>query len=270
MRVPRRRPWAVQRTPGRPADRTPGRLALLTSAPTMWSALVPLIALLAGLLFAASSQAARGTNLRSEVTGVPDLIRERSLANLQAGAQVERLHAEVEDLTRRDAPVNASLRAATSQVDALAVVAGETAVRGPAVAVSLDDSPMTSDQLPGWANVNDIVVHQQDVQSVVNALWRGGAEALMVMDQRLISTSAVRCVGNTLILQGRVYSPPFRITAIGDPDALVAALDADPHVTTYRQYVAELGLGYAVERLGETTLPGFVGGSPLTSARVLR
>ena len=29
-----------------------------------------------------------------------------------------------------------------------------------------------------------------------------------LQDQRVISTSAVRRVGNTLILQGRVYSPP--------------------------------------------------------------
>lgn len=248
----------------------PGRLALLTGSPTMWSALVPLIALLAGLLFAASGQAARGTNLRSEVTGVPDLIRARSLANLRAAAQVERARAEVEDLTRRDAPIDAALRAATGKVDRLAVAAGETPMRGPAVTVSLDDSPMSSDQLPEWANVNDIVVHQQDVQAVVNGLWRGGAEAMMVMDQRIISTSAVRCVGNTLILQGRVYSPPFTITAIGEPDALIAALDADPQITTYREYVAELGLGYDVERRGETTLPGFVGGAPLAAARVLR
>ena len=42
---------------------------------------------------------------------------------------------------------------------------------------------------------------------MVNALWQGGAKGIQVMDQRLISTSAVRCVGNTLILQGRVYSP---------------------------------------------------------------
>ena len=45
---------------------------------------------------------------------------------------------------------------------------------------------------------------------MVNALWAGGAEAMQIMDQRVISTSAVRCVGNTLILQGRVYSPPYR------------------------------------------------------------
>ncbi len=56
---------------------------------------------------------------------------------------------------------------------------------------------------------DDLVVHQQDVQAVVNALWAGGADAVQVMDQRLLSTSAVRCVGNTLLLNGRVYSPPY-------------------------------------------------------------
>ena len=55
---------------------------------------------------------------------------------------------------------------------------------------------------------------------MVNALWQGGAEAMMLQDQRVISTSAVRCVGNTLILQGRVYSPPYVITAIGDRGAM--------------------------------------------------
>ena len=40
------------------------------------------------------------------------------------------------------------------------------------------------------------------------------------MDQRLIATSAVRCVGNTLLLQGRTYSPPFVVTAIGDAAAI--------------------------------------------------
>ena len=65
---------------------------------------------------------------------------------------------------------------------------------------------------------------------MVNALWAGGAEAMMLMDQRVISTSAVRCVGNTLILQGRVYSPPYVITAIGDQDGMKQALDQSPEV----------------------------------------
>ncbi|MCB1301379.1 MAG: DUF881 domain-containing protein, partial [Tetrasphaera sp.] len=71
-----------------------------------------------------------------------------------------------------------------------------------------------------------------------------------------------------LILQGRVYSPPFVISVIGDPAALEAALDADPTIDRYREYVSALGLGYAVERTGIKTFPAFAGTLSLTSARV--
>jgi uncharacterized protein YlxW (UPF0749 family) len=111
-------------------------------------------------------------------------------------------------------------------------------------------------------------VHQQDVQAVVNALWSGGAEAMMLQDQRVISTSAVRCVGNTLILQGRVYSPPYTITAIGDAGQLRAALDSSPEVTIYRQYVDALGLGYDLTSRASVTMPAYAGSLDLVHATV--
>ena len=73
---------------------------------------------------------------------------------------------------------------------------------------------------------------------MVNALWQGGAKGIKVMDQRLISTSAVRCVGNTLILQGRVYSPPYKVTAVGDPERAqegARRLPGDPELPAVRQ-----------------------------------
>ena len=96
---------------------------------------------------------------------------------------------------------------------------------------------------------------------MVNALWAGGAEAMMLQDQRVISTSAVRCVGNTLILQGRVYSPPYVITAIGDRRGGCARRStADPAVEIYRQYVDAVGLGYEVEdQAGRATFPAYTG-----------
>jgi uncharacterized protein YlxW (UPF0749 family) len=111
------------------------------------------------------------------------------------------------------------------------------------------------------------VVHQQDVQSVVNALWAGGAEAMMLQDQRVISTSAVRCVGNTLLLQGRVYSPPYVITAVGDVTGMRQKLDADPSVTIYRQYADLLGLRYDVEDKARLSLPAYAGSLDLVHAR---
>ena len=112
-----------------------------------------------------------------------------------------------------------------SQANEIATAAGRTEVRGPAIRVTLDDAKLAGGEVPAGADPDDYVIHQQDVQSVVNALWAGGAEAMMLQDQRVISTSAVRCVGNTLILQGRVYSPPYVITAIGSRDAMRSALD---------------------------------------------
>ena len=60
------------------------------------------------------------------------------------------------------------------------------------------------------SNINDYVVHQQDVEAVVNALWAGGAESMMIMDQRVLFNSAVRCSGNVLLCRAK-YSPPFTI-----------------------------------------------------------
>ncbi|EUA56665.1 hypothetical protein I553_8717 [Mycobacterium xenopi 4042] len=54
------------------------------------------------------------------------------------------------------------------------------------------------------------MVHQQDIEAVLNALWSAGAEAIQMQDQRIIATSAPRCVGNTLLLNGRTYSRPTR------------------------------------------------------------
>ena len=132
-------------------------------------------------------------------------------------------------------------------------------MRGPALRVTLDDAKLAGGEVPAGADPDDYVIHQQDVQSVVNALWRGGAEAMMLQDQRVISTSAVRCVGNTLILQGRVYSPPYVITAIGDRDAMRDALDSDPEVANLRQWSIAVGLGYDVKNVGQQTFPSYSG-----------
>ncbi|MGH8895179.1 MAG: DUF881 domain-containing protein, partial [Actinomycetes bacterium] len=138
----------------------------------------------------------------------------------------------------------------------------------PGLRVVLADAPRSADRvLPEDARPDDLVVHQQDVQAVVNALWAGGAEAMRIMDQRIITTSAVRCVGNTLILQGRVYSPPYEITAIGDPERLRLALDTSEGVTLYRFYVERFGLVYETEDRTSVRLPAYDGSLDLLYAR---
>jgi uncharacterized protein YlxW (UPF0749 family) len=153
-----------------------------------------------------------------------------------------------------DAQVAALLR----QAAPLAVDAGLTPMHGPGLVVTLTDAQRDANgRFPRDASPDDLVVHQQDIQAVLNALWSGGAEAVQMQDQRLIATSAPRCVGNTLLLNGRTYSPPYTVTAIGDVPKMQAALAAAPLVTLYKQYVARFGLGYTEEPRAEMNVMGY-------------
>jgi uncharacterized protein YlxW (UPF0749 family) len=235
---------------------------------TPWAVGVVVAALGAGSLFALSAQASGGRPLRADRADQVALIQEAKARNEEAGRRVRQLEKERDAITRSRAGVNGLAATSQAEADRLAPGAGFAAVRGPALEVVLDDSPRGT-PVPADIPADYLVVHQQDVQAVVNALWDGGAEAMMLMDQRVIATSAVRCVGNTLILQGRVYSPPYRIRAIGDPAALQAALDRSPQVSIYKQFVPLVQIGYDVKQLGEQTFPAFEGSPELTFATPL-
>jgi uncharacterized protein YlxW (UPF0749 family) len=94
---------------------------------------------------------------------------------------------------------------------------------------------------------------------VVNALWAGGAEAMTIQGQRVISTTGIKCVGNTVVLHGVPYAPPYVIEAIGDADSLLAAINDSPSIQIYKQYVDAYGLGYAVDRVAAIEAPAFSG-----------
>lgn len=231
-----------------------------------WGLLVPVVFAVVGLLATMSAQTARGTDLRSSGrSSTADVIREQQHRADQEEAKVAALRRQVEALTTQSNPSSRQLRDLNAQVAELAAASGTTAVRGPAVTVTLDDAPHQG-SVPSGFTPDDMVVHQQDVQAVVNALWAGGAEAMMLMDQRVISTSAVRCVGNVLILQGRVYSPPYIIRAVGNTQHLRDALDRSSALRIYRQYVDVLGLGYQVSTQDRMTMPGYDGALDLRYA----
>ena len=226
---------------------------------------VAIVLALAGLLFVANAHLAQGTDQRHP----------QNLADLATTeeARVARLQGEVRNLrTEVDRLAAEQVRLTGLQIGAPApgfdVAAGHVAVTGPGITVQVSDAPASSQNLPN-VRPDDLVVHQQDVQAVINALWAGGAEAMTLMDQRVISTSAFQCIGNVLSLQGRRYSPPYVIRAIGDPRQLRAALAAAPDVKTYLRWVDAVGLGWQVTTAqGPLELPAYDGSTELVNARV--
>ena len=212
------------------------------------------VCVLAGVMMTVAALAARGTDLRSDRTAdMRDLVVTQASRNEELRGDVAALTDEVRALAGRQ-PGGGEL---TERLAVAEEAAGLTDLVGPGLRVTLTDAP--TDVKPAGVSDDALVVHQQDIQAVVNALWAGGAEAMTIQGQRVISTTGIKCVGNTVVLHGVPYAPPYVIEAIGDADSLLAAINDSPSIQIYKQYVDAYGLGYAVDRVAAIEAPAFSG-----------
>ncbi|GJF13621.1 membrane protein [Mycolicibacterium cyprinidarum] len=222
-----------------------------------WRFGVPVVCVAAGLLLGATHSVSGGDEIRgSDAPRLVDLVREAQQSVDRLTAQRDAAVSKIDNHHGSSPGADAALAAITRRADGMAAQAGLTPITGPGLVVTLDDAQRDAEgRFPRDASPDDLVVHQQDIQAVLNALWSAGAEGVQMQDQRIIATSAPRCVGNTLLLNGRTYSPPYVISAIGDAAAMQEALAAAPMVTLYKRYAARFGLGYT-EKPGEIELVG--------------
>ncbi|MFI2104513.1 DUF881 domain-containing protein [Isoptericola sp. NPDC019693] len=228
------------------------------------SATVACVLAASGLLFTASAQLADTKDGR-DPQDLAELVTTESDRVAVLTDRMNELEAEIDDLGKQvgtDLPTRSAELVADESV-----VTGAAPVSGPGLRVALDDAPASSQSISG-ARPDDLVVHQQDVQHVINALWAGGAEAMTLQGERVTATSAFRCSGNILLLHGKVFSPPYVIEAVGDPEELRASLDADPGVAIYQQYVDWVALGWSVKDAGTLELPAYTGSSEMKYATV--
>ncbi|MDR1189240.1 MAG: DUF881 domain-containing protein [Bifidobacteriaceae bacterium] len=229
----------------RPRDRTPPAANAGSKALS-----VGLVAVLAGGLFVWNASSNQGSDLR-DAPGLRGMVTARD-------REVEELQARQAELAQT---VEALVGTAASDVAGLdadvAMAAGALPVEGPGLTITLDDSA-GAPGLPVDSTVPaaDLLVHQQDVDAVINALWAGGAEAMAVQDHRIGSTAVVKCVGNVILVGGRVHSPPYRITAIGPIQDMRDHLDSAPLVRAYRERASRLSLGWSTTDENELTIPG--------------
>jgi uncharacterized protein YlxW (UPF0749 family) len=223
--------------------------------------LTAVVCAFAGLMIIISALHAQGTDLRpARNTDLVSLVQAQSRHNTELTRHVTALRQEVDGLAAR----------ASAQSDRAPDLArrarrvGLTPVTGPAVTVTLDDAP--SSVAANGIEPDLLVVHQQDIQAVVNAFWRGGAEAMTIQGKRVISTTAVKCVGNTVVLHGIPYGPPYQISAIGDQARLHAALAESEPIQIYQQYVDSYGLVFREESEAKAKFPGHEGSLDLVYA----
>lgn len=117
------------------------------------------------------------------------------------------------------------VRALVREVDTLRVAlhevrsrAGFAEMSGPGVIVRIFDAE------DGFTN--EAIIHETDVRDTVNELFAAGARGVAVANQRLTASSAIRCVGPSILVNDeRIPVNPVVISAVGDPEVLASGLD---------------------------------------------
>ena len=217
------------------------------------------VALVSGALFVVSAQSSQGTDLRpgryDDLATLTGSEADRA-ADLQD--RVKQLTKQVRELT--DQVDDADVRQYQHQVVALEDPAGLKPRKGPGVIVTLSDAPQelidatTGDRRP-------LVVHQQDIQAVVNAMWQGGATAVVLQGQRVVTTTGIKCEGNSVVIQGVPYPQPYVIEGVGDVGDLTSAIADDSYLQLYREQADDpaIDVGWDLDIKDEITAPAYDG-----------
>lgn len=215
--------------------------------------------LLCGGLFVVSAANSDGTDLRpGRYTDLASLVQDEADQYAALRQQVTDLDAQVQSLSAdmSDRDVNRFHR----KIAELKDPAGLEPRTGPGLTVTLSDAP--EDVINSTTgDVNLLLVHQQDIQAVVNALWKGGASAVTVEGQRIVSTTGIKCEGNAVQLQGVPYPQPYVIQAVGDQGSLLTAIEGDDYLQAYRDQADDpaISVGWDLQLEPTVTAPAYDG-----------
>lgn len=108
------------------------------------------------------------------------------------------------------------------EVEILKSQVGLSELSGQGIEVVLDDSNTEDAQ----ANA---IAHASDLRDLIDLLWSRGAQAISIeaqggVEERIVYSSSIDCVVNTVLINSTKAAPPFKIKALGNRDALLAAV----------------------------------------------
>lgn len=132
------------------------------------------------------------------------------------------------------------------QLAILAPATGMQAVTGPGVVLIADDADNSESR---GSKVVDI-----DIRQAVNGLWQSGAEAVAVNGHRLSSRTAIRGAGDAITVDYRSLTRPYRIEAIGDPNALLQSFPGTPGGVWWGYLKQNYGIRYELASAGSLRL----------------
>jgi uncharacterized protein YlxW (UPF0749 family) len=192
-----------------------------------------------------------------------DLIEDRRDQVDELDDEVRTLRERVVDAQRLVVQRTEADKAEAERLARLAMEAGTVVLRGRGLLVRMSDS----DRDPADpAQSGAYRIHDADLQLVVNALFAAGAEAVAINDSRLVATSPIRAAGDTIVVNFRPLSPPYRVAAIG---ADRKRFEDSTIAERFRRWTRLFGLGFNVSER-EVEVPAYTGRVAIATAEPVR
>lgn len=138
---------------------------------------------------------------------------------------------------------------------------GLTEYKGSGIIVTLDDSKdINSNQ--------SSISHAADLRDIVNLLWGIGAKAISINNERIVFSTSIDCIVNTILINSTKTTPPFEIKVIGDSEYLYYILTNPNYLKDIHKRVNEEGLVFNVDKNQDILVPAFSGGVKLDYAKL--
>lgn len=211
-------------------------------------------------------------DLRQDAAGDDDPRALLEQEVLEARAEIDALETRQETLEGEVADAQATVLdstdvGASERLHAYEAAGTDSARTGPGLVLTVEDSaPVPAG--PGVTEGSVNRVTDGDLQIAVNGLWAAGAEAIAVDGQRLSATSAIRTAGSAVLVDFRPLSPPYEITALGDPEELREGVDAGETGQYLSGISTRFGIRLSWDSAEELTVPARTVGT-LREASVL-
>lgn len=157
-------------------------------------------------------------------------------SNARLREQVEEMEAQLAGLENVEGS-GPLMKVLVDEVNNLRIANGQVAVSGPGISLSVNEP-----------------IAVLDLHDLINELRNAGAEALALNGLRIVVSTAISSDGQYVTVDGQPVEAPYRLEAIGDPQALDVALSR-PGGLVSLLVEARGGSSISLRQRGNLTLP---------------
>jgi len=222
-----------------------------------WEISVSLTSLILGFLFSLQfkSQAEQRKSIPSRrIEELTIMLKESEEKRLDLESTIITLKSEIEKI-KKTGYIN--------EDNSTKILTGFYPLEGKGIIVTINDSKVP---LENGENPNNSIVHNEDLLKITNELYSGGAEAIAINNQRLISNSEITCAGPTILVNKTRITPPFVILAIGNQDNMISTLEMRGGILETLKF---FGLEIKIEKKDKILIPAYNGNVDLKFSKIV-